>query len=114
MSDGTKYTLQKARKILGLKRSDLAQQSGIAYNTIKSIESENRQYQIHEGVAQALAAALGLDVTEIQWPNSLSHRGRPPKTGVPIRIKVTTEIEAVACPECFCIPSSSGSCCCPT
>ena len=114
MTDHAKYTLEEARKILNIKRSELAEQSGIAYSTIESIERENRLYKIHEEVAWALASTLGLEVTEIKWPTSLSHRGRPPKTGVPIRVKVTTEIVAEVCPRCFCTFSATGTCCCST
>ncbi len=49
-------------------------------SAINAIE-QGGDFKTNIGVAELLAAALGLEVREIDWPRGLSHLGRPPKTG---------------------------------
>lgn len=86
-----KYTLKEARQVHGLSRQDLSVLSGIAALTIYNIEKEGVS-KTHDGVAMALADALGLEVWEINWPRGLTHLGRPPKTGKPLTVRRTVTV----------------------
>jgi DNA-binding XRE family transcriptional regulator len=115
-----KYTLKEARSILGLSKRELSRESGISLSAINSIENGGK-FRTNNGVALALAEALGMEVHEIKWPRGRSDLGRPALTGKPITVKrtftitVTEEIvitsEHPLCPKHFTVlPAGTGVC----
>jgi transcriptional regulator with XRE-family HTH domain len=103
-----KYTLREARQIHGMTRKDLVKASGISMTTIQQIEGEGSG-KTHIGVAELLAEELGLEVCEIKWPRGITHRGRPPLTGVRITTTVMVETEQI-CPVHYITLPVTGDC----
>lgn len=113
----TTYTLKEARETLGLTKNDLSKSSGISLAAIKAIENGG-QYRTSNGVALALCEALGMEVSEIEWPRGRSDLGRPAKTGKTVvrrTMTITVTEETVTerhglCPRCFIELPVVGSC----
>lgn len=94
------HKLRDVRKALGLTIEDLADLSGVAKATIRSIENGTSEYKINQQTAQLIAEALSVKVRELFLPIELSHLGRPPATGQPISISRVDQHEQT-CSNCF-------------
>ena len=106
---GTRQSLKTLRITHGLSQSDLSELSGISTGTIVRIENK-QSTGIHQGVAWSLADALGVSMSDIDWPADLTHRGRPPKTGRPLTLTVHHPVDS--CNACFIMKSVAGECWC--
>lgn len=103
-------SLRDARKGRGLSARQLSELSGISSGTIYGIEKEYTPYSVHCVTAESLADALNYDVSEINWPNGQSERGRPPHTGIAVTRKQTRIVKPEMCSMHFMELSVTGKC----
>jgi transcriptional regulator with XRE-family HTH domain len=102
-----KYSLKDVRQSRRLSKKQVSELSGISISAIRDAENGG-QFKTHELVALALANALAVEVTEIEWRNGLSHIGRTPMTGRPILVDVSAL--APACARHWMLLPSTGIC----
>lgn len=104
------FTLREAQRMRGLSDKALSKLSGISASAIYGIHSGTSPFQTHIGVAELLAEALQMEISDIKWPKGLSNRGRPPLTGTPITVNVTI-VNGKICPTChIALPLCGGPC----
>lgn len=105
------HRLFYVREALDLSVQDLAELSGISASAIYRIENNQSDYLINKGTAAALADALSMRVNQIFDPSTeLSHRGRPPHTGVPIEPGEGHHPGGPVCPNCHTEVPRTGVC----
>lgn len=92
-----KWKLADLRELHGITRQELCEISDISLGVIRRIERGDDEYAVNERTAEALAEALACTVDEIDWPNGLSHLGRPPHTGRAIYHTHVTIINVAIC-----------------
>ena len=73
----TQYTPLEAIEILGVTPQWIVQKTGLNINAVMRALMGGKR-RIHEQTAELIAQALGMSVTEIEWPQELTHLGRPP------------------------------------
>lgn len=105
----TPNNLREIRTGLELTICDLAELSGISKGTILRIENNSSCYRTSLEVAQVLAAALYLSVSDIFNVAMLSDLGRPARTGVPLRRKPKVR-KTDLCPRCHLTLPCTGQC----
>ncbi len=107
------HKLRLVRTSYGLSVKDLSILSDISEGAIHKIESGKKTERTHEGVAEALAYALDVCVSDLFTVEELTHLGRPPHTGIaitPLRLVESWETicygchlvvnRAIGCTEC--------------
>lgn len=95
------HPLQRIRESYGLSVNDLSVLSDVAVSTIRGIENGTKIYKTNDKVAELLAEALDVGVSDIFEQCDLSHRGRPGGTGKPIGAR-TESLLLIRPHETFC------------
>lgn len=101
------HQLRAVRESLGLTRSELAELSNISICTISRIESGDTTFKVNEATADAIAKALYVEIQRIFDTGELSHLGRPPHTGAPLRLVRSNE---VICGNCHLAAPKRANC----
>lgn len=103
------HKLKKMRAHWGLSVQELSELSEISTSAIYRIE-RGSPHDVHLGVAMALSDALDCELRDLFDTIELTHKGRPPHTGVPIG---TADVIANSdiCPSCqLAKPTGSKTC----
>lgn len=103
------HALRMFRSGLGLTVRQLSELSGIDPSTIHRIE-RGSEFRINIETAQALTDALSEKLLEVFSPHELSHLGRPPRTGTPIKKLQSASQQDKICPGCRLQLPLSGVC----
>ena len=104
-----KHRLQIIREDVGLTRKELAELAEVATQTIGHIENGSSPYKTHVTVANRLAGALYVKVSDIFYSTELSTYGRPAGTGTPISTMTLTYTRT----ETFIVQVTGGHVQCP-
>jgi len=84
LTDVTVVAISDALDALRWTVSDLALKAGVDTNTVLRAMTPGGKASTNNTSAEAIAAALGLTVSQVLWPNGTTNRGRPAATGVPV------------------------------
>ena len=95
----------------GLTIRDLSELSDISPGAIYRIEQGDSLHKTHVGVAQALADVFDLAVEDLFDEKDLTHLGRPPHTGRPLRLADELDCRDVVCPDCHLVLCRAGTDC---
>lgn len=106
--DVKKYTVKDLMGQQNLTIKELAQRSGLSVGVINRALRPSR-HKTNITCANAIAAALGVTVNDIDWINGTSDVGRSAHTGSPLLKHRTPESTAV-CPIHFTTLPISGVC----
>lgn len=102
-----KPTVQELFARQGVHIGDVVRSTGLSAGAIhRAVYGGN--HRINEGVSEAIARFLGLSVTDIAWPQKLTHIGRPALATTTVHT-VSKEIVKV-CPSCFLELPVNGIC----
>ena len=91
-------SIKELREAKGLTREELMDLSGLSQSTIWKAEERQDYVVFNEVTAQTQCRSLGVEIDDVFRPNQITHRGRPPQTGVPR--KLSREETEVICPSC--------------
>ena len=123
----TQHRVQTLREANGLTITDLAELSGVYHGTISKIENGTSPYKTNWTVAERLADALYVKVSDLFLAIELSHLGRHAATGsngdvtlmretivIEQRVTITREIVTgrgeAYCRSCFLVVPSTSHC----
>lgn len=103
-------TLKQARELRGWSQYGLARRAGVSQPTVSKIENGYLNCATSYDVAYALSEALDIQITDINWPFGLTHRGRPMGSSAVIRHDDEQAAKPPKCASCFTILPRSGHC----
>lgn len=82
-SDVSKMNIRDAMYVMGWSIERLARESGIDVNTVRRAVLGGK-IKTNYTSAHAIARALGVKVSDLEWPSGLTEVGRPAQTGRPM------------------------------
>lgn len=121
------HRLQQLREAIPFSIAELAEYANLSPDTIRRIE-EGSEYKTSYRTAAILAEVFDCEIGDIFEKKELSHLGRPPQTGKPIKVTTTQEVkiehtdgsvdtitvshtrQGAICPTCYLAMPLSGIC----
>lgn len=110
MVQKTTYALTEVLEILDVTVEQLREMTGLGGAAVRRAVMGG-SIRTSDAVADAIATALGMHESEIEWPSGRTHLGRPAFTGKPIS-PTEDEVSRDVCPDCHLLLPLTRVCSC--